>query len=126
MSTSTKHKINMHSSTETEIVSVDDMMPQVLWTNYFLGAQGYVPKKTVIYQDNKSSMLLETNGRDSSSKRTKHINTRYYFVKDRIDSGEVCLEWCPTAEMVADFFTKPLQGSVFIRFRNYIMNIMTV
>jgi hypothetical protein len=123
MSTSIKQKLNTRSSTETEIVAVDDMMPQVLWTNYFLRAQGYGAEKTIIYQDNKSAILLETNGRASSSKRTKHIHIRFYFVKDRIDSGEVCLEHCPAADMIGDFFTKPLQGRLFIKFRDIIMNI---
>jgi hypothetical protein len=85
MSTSTKQKLNTRSST----VAVDDLMPQVLWSNYLVCAQGYKVKKTVIYQDNKSAILLETNGKGSSSRRTKHINVRYYFVKDRIASGEV-------------------------------------
>jgi hypothetical protein len=123
MSTATTQHLNTRSSTETEIVSVDDMMPQVLWTNYFLDAQGYGRKKTIIYQDNKSAILLETNGRASSSKRTKHINMRFYFVKDRIDSGEVYVVHCPASDMIADFFTKPLQGALFIKFRNLIMGI---
>ena len=77
----------------------------------------------IIYQDNKSAILLETNGRASSSKRTKHVNVRYYFVKDRIDSGEISVVHCPATEMIGDFFTKPLQGALFIKFRNIIMNI---
>jgi hypothetical protein len=104
-------------------VSVDDTMPQVLWMNYFLDGQGYGAKKTIIYQDNKRAILLETNGRASGSKRTKHINMRFYFIKDRIDSGEVCVEFCPSEQMIADFFTKPLQGALFIQLRNIIMNI---
>jgi hypothetical protein len=67
--------------------------------------------------------LLESNGKGSSSKRTKHINIKFFFIKDRVDSGEVRLEHCPTEEMVGDFFTKPLQGSLFLKFRNIIMNI---
>ena len=67
--------------------------------------------------------MLETNGRASSSKRTKHVNVRYYFIMDRVASGEVSLEHCPTLEMIADFFTKPLQGAQFIKLRNIIMNI---
>ena len=39
----------------------------------------------IVYQDNKSDIILEKNGKDSSSKRTKHINIRYYFVTDRIE-----------------------------------------
>ena len=77
----------------------------------------------IVYQDNKSSILLETNGRASSSKRTRHLNVRYFFVKDRVDSGEVRIEYCPTEEMIADYFTKPLQGALFYKMRDLIMNI---
>jgi hypothetical protein len=67
-------------------------------------------------------MLLENNGRASSSKRTHHINIRYFFITDRIAAGEVKIEYCPTGEMIANYFTKPLQGSLFKKFRDMIMN----
>jgi hypothetical protein len=54
-------------------VGVDDVMPEVLWKLYFLEAQGYEIDDKVLYQDNKRSILLETNGRGSSGKRTRHI-----------------------------------------------------
>ena len=66
-------------------------------------------------------MLLEQNGILPSSKRTKHINVRYYFIKDCIDKNEIHVIYCPTELMIADYFTKPLQGSKFIKFRNIIM-----
>jgi hypothetical protein len=121
--TSTRQKLNTKSSTESELVGVNDVMPQILWTRYFLEAQGYGVKDSIIYQDNQSSILLEKNGRGSSSKRTRHINIRYFFVTDRIQSKEVSVEYCPTGEMIADFFTKPLQGSLFRKFRAFIMNL---
>jgi hypothetical protein len=71
---STKHKLNTRSSTESEIVAVDDLIPQILWARLFMRAQGIEVRDNILYQDNKSAMLLETNGRTSSSKRTKHIN----------------------------------------------------
>jgi hypothetical protein len=77
----------------------------------------------VVYQDNQSAMLLEKNGTASSGKRTRHINIRYYFVKDRIDNGELRVEYCPTEEMLADIFTKPLQGALFRKFRDRLLNI---
>jgi hypothetical protein len=86
---STKQKLNTKSSTESEVVGVDDRMPQVLWTRYFLEAQGYAIDESIINQDNQSSILLEKNGRGSSSKRTRHINIRYYFVTDRAAAGDV-------------------------------------
>ena len=124
--TSTKQKVNTRSSTESELVGVDDMMPLILWTRYFLKEQGYNVSDNVIFQDNKSTMLLERNGRASSSKRTKHINVRYFFITDRITKGEVRVQWCPTKDMVADFMTKPLQGSLFKKFRDLIMGAMTI
>ena len=86
-------------------------------------AQGYDVDDNILYQDNQSAMLLEKHGRASSSKRTRHINIRYYFVADRVSKKEVRLEYCPTGEMIADYFTKPLQGSAFRRMRDAILNI---
>ena len=121
-STSVKQKINTKSSTEIEIVAVDDVMPQIMWTKYFLEAQGYTNNDIILHQDNMSAMLLEANGSMSSTKRTKHINVRYYFIKDRIDSKYLKLRWCSTDMMLADFFTKPLLGPKFWEFRKLIMN----
>jgi hypothetical protein len=120
---STRQKINTRSSTEGELVGVNDTMPQIVWTRNFLEAQGYKMGPSDVYQDNQSAMLLEKNGKASSSRRTRHINIRYFFVTDRVAKGEVIIKYCPTKEMLADFFTKPLQGSPFRKFRDTIMNI---
>ena len=68
--TSTRQKLNTRSSTEAELVDVDDCMSQILWTRYFLDAQGYNINDCIVYQDNKSAILLEQNGQASSSKWT--------------------------------------------------------
>jgi hypothetical protein len=100
-----------------------DVLPQVIWTRCFLMSQGYEGVESVVYQDNQSSILLEKNGRMSSGKRTRHINIPYFFVADRIKARELVVEYCPTGDMLADFFTKPLQGKAFKNFRDIIMNI---
>jgi hypothetical protein len=64
---------------------------------------------------------LERNGKASSGKRTRHINIKYFFITDRVNMKEVSNYWCPTKDMVADFMTKPLQGSQFKRLRDIIM-----
>ena len=86
--TSTKQKLNTRSSKEAELVGVDDLMPAILWTRYwyFLKAQGHDVKENILYQDNKSSILLARNGKASSSKRTKHLEIRYFFITDRISN----------------------------------------
>ena len=123
LSHSGKQKLNTRSSTESELVAVDDLMPEVLWTRQFLQEQGYAVKENIVYQDNQAAILLEKNGKLSSGKRTKHINTRYFFVTDRIEKGDLTVEWCPTEDMTGDFFTKPLQGALFRRFRDLIMGV---
>jgi hypothetical protein len=85
--------------------------------------QGYNVEENILFQDNRSAMLLEKNGKASSSKRTKHINIRYYFVTDRISKGELKVQWCPTTDVIADYMTKPLQGKLFRRFRDLIMGL---
>ena len=79
---STCQKINTRSSTEGELVGVNDVMPQhrdmILW----------------------STMLLEKNGRSSSSKWTCHINIWYFVVTNRIASKEVSVTYCPTGNMI--------------------------
>jgi hypothetical protein len=96
------------------VVGADDVMPQMLWTQYFLEAQVYKINDNVLYQDNKSSILLETNGGGSSGKRTRHINVRHFFIANQVKAKEIRIEYCPTGIMVADYFvTKPLQGVIF-------------
>ena len=98
-------------------------MPNVLWMSYFLKEQGYSTTTPIMYQDNRSAILLEQNGTRSSSKRTKHINVRYYFITDRINNGELIVKYCPTDDMLGDFFSKPTQGKLFKKFRRKILNL---
>ena len=70
-----------------------------------------------------SAMLLGKNGKKSSTKNTKYMNVRYYFLKERVETGKVIINNCPKAEMLRDHFTKPLQGALFRKFRTETMNI---
>ena len=118
---SRKQKLNTRSSTESELVGADDMSIMILWTRLFMEAQGYEINKNILYQDNKSTILLENNGKRSSGKRTRAFDIRYFFLTDQIEKGRLSIEYCPTADMTADFFTKPLQGKMFLKFKKEIM-----
>ena len=122
-SISRKQKLNTRSSTEAELVGVDDGITLVLWTRLFLLSQGFAVSDNVVYQDNQSAMRLEGNGRSSCGRQTRHFATRYFYVTGRIREKELRVEYCPTEDMLADFFTKPLQGSLFRRMRQLIMNL---
>ena len=105
---SSKNKLNTKSSTEADIFGVDDVLTQVIWTQYFLKKHRYTINNNVIDQDNQIVIRLEKNGRRSSSKRKRHTNTRYYFITDRIVNQESSVEFCPTFDMIGDYFTKAL------------------
>ena len=63
-----KQRLVARSSTESELVGVYDILPQILWTKLFLEEQGWLDSATVVYQDHTSSILLERNGQSSSTK----------------------------------------------------------
>ena len=91
---SSKQKINTKSSTEAELVGVSEYLPYNLWFLNFLEHQGYPVQSNILYQDNESAIRMEKNGRNSCTGNSRHINIRYFFVKDRIDNGEV-VKACP-------------------------------
>ena len=69
---------------------------------------------------------METNGRNSCTGNSRHIDVRYFFVKDRVDKGEFNIGYCNTEDMLADFFTKPLQGRIYRKFRDLIMGYVNI
>ena len=76
VSSSRKHKINTNSSTESELVAIDNAIPMILWCLYFIEAQGYLVKQNIVFQDNQSTMRLAVKGPLSYLKCTNHIKAR--------------------------------------------------
>jgi hypothetical protein len=117
-----KVKLNTRRSKETELVTVDMFMPEMLWSFYFIQAQGYRAECVGLYQDNKSAQLLMKNGQFSSGKKTKQIKAKFFYVKDKVDDGDMQVIDCPIEEMWAGVLTKPLQGMGFKKMRAQLMN----
>jgi hypothetical protein len=113
ISFSNKHKINTKSSSKSELVSANQALSPILHTRYFIEAQGYSVEQNILFQDNQSTMRLEVNSSFSSSKQTKHIKCRYYFICDKIADNNLEIMDCPTEIMWADVLTKPKQGAPF-------------
>ncbi len=90
LSKSNRHKVNTRSSTKAELIAVDDALPTIQLTKHFMMEQGY-ELNTIIKEDNCSMMLLMKNGQLSAGKRTKHLDIRYFYVKDLIDRGVITL-----------------------------------
>ena len=89
-------------------------------------AQGYPVEANVLFQDNSSAMKLESNGRASAGKRSRHLDIKHFYVTDQVERGLVSIEYCPTDQMVADYGTKALQGKPFSNHWSFIMNLPQV
>ena len=68
-----------------------------------------------------SSIQFKKNGRKSCGPDSRHIDIRYFWIKDRLGLENVEVVYCPTEQMLADFFTKPLQGSLYRRLKAVVM-----
>ena len=73
-SMSRKQAMNTRSSTEVEVVATDEIVSPMIWTLLFLKVQGYPIKENILDQDNKSTMLLKTNGWKRAGKCSHHLN----------------------------------------------------
>ena len=130
---SSKQKVVSRSSTEAELIGVSDAFTFVMWAKlFFLDQMKNIskdyklknPGKNVVYElDNTSAILLQQNGKRSSTRRTKHINCRYFYVTDRIRNRDVTVVHKPTEEMWSDFYTKGLVGRLFLKHRETLMGL---
>ena len=73
LSFSRKQKLNNASSTEAELVGIDDALGFIMWVKYLREAQEYTIDSNILLQDKKSTILLAKNGRISAGKKIKHI-----------------------------------------------------
>ena len=118
---SSKQKMNTRSSTETEFVGTSEALPKTIFRCFFMEGQGYKIKHNVLGKDNESEIKLLKNGRDSCTWNSKHIAIKYFWVTDRIRDGKIAVEHCPTDQMIGNFMSKPVQGSLFKTFRGVLM-----
>jgi hypothetical protein len=119
-SSSVRQRIVTTSSTEAELVAISDGLGHALWTRNFYGSLGYSLPPVILYQDNQSTILLATNGR-SSAGRTRHVDIRYFWIKDRVQNGEVIITYLPTEDMAADMLTKHMKISDFLANRRILL-----
>jgi hypothetical protein len=121
-STSTKQHLVTKSSSEAELVGISDRLSPLIAHKYFLEEQGFKVGPIKLAQDNRSTIVMAKAGKPIG-KRTRHIAIRHFWVKDRMDSKDVELVNVNTEDMVADYFTKPLQGALFKKMRDIIMGV---
>ncbi|KAG5871223.1 hypothetical protein JTB14_031074 [Gonioctena quinquepunctata] len=66
-------------------------------------------ENVVIHCDNKSALHLAT--KNSYHARSKHTDVRHHFIREKIAQGFLDLRYLRTEEMLADIFTKPVNGA---------------
>jgi hypothetical protein len=100
------------SSTEVEYVIATSTTCQVVWMRIMLKdllQEQHEP--TTMFCDNNSTIVLSKN--HMFQKKTKHIDTRYHFIKELVNNKEICLEFCRSKEQVTNIFTKDLARDAF-------------
>ena len=133
ISGSLSQKINTRSSTESELVGVDDVISLVEWSSLYSKYQVEkypkdhplkdLGKKNLVKQDNTSTIKMLKGGVRVCGQRTRNIHIRYFYAHERLKDGTITVEYCPTKEMVSDYLSKPLQGSLFRLHRNTLMDV---
>lgn len=119
---SVKQSINTKSSSETELVAVSDGATPAIYVQNIVQSQGLQCNPLIIEQDNQSTLAMITRG-VAMGPTSRHINIRYFWIKDRIDSGDVYTRYVPTEDMTSDILTKPIQGALFYKLRGMLLNL---
>ena len=101
------------STTQAELIALDEGVQRAMCVRNFLKHQGKDLGPTVVFQDNKATIKLVENG-GPLSRCTRHINIKYFTIAEYIGNGNIKLEWCASEDMLADMLTKPLGGPQLI------------
>ncbi|KAE8883769.1 hypothetical protein PF003_g32038 [Phytophthora fragariae] len=104
------------SSAESEYIAMAAAVQECIGLMMVLKDIGMPVGPIVVMEGNQGAQqLAESKG---VTQRSRHIDTKYHWLRDKIASGDVCVQYCPTSKMVADHFTKPLGRTKFERFRS--------
>ena len=120
-SKSSNQKFNTKSTTESEVVAFSEYVPYKTHMITLFWGQGYTLHKKVLYQNNKSAIIMGNNGINLCTVNSRHISIRYFFVEDCLDKEVFSIEYFKTLVMLTNFFTKPLKGPLFRRLGEVIM-----
>ena len=119
-----KHKLNIGSSTKLELVSIANVLGIIMWSKYFMESQGYTIKNNVLYQDNKSTILLAKSGRMSAGKASKHTKNIFFLITNKIPREELTVHTTQRYGIkLANDNMNPLQGNGLWLFRSVLMGI---
>ncbi|KAF4037147.1 putative retrovirus-related Pol polyprotein from transposon TNT 1-94 [Phytophthora infestans] len=104
------------SSTESEYIAMSSGVQECIGLNSVLDDLGFAAEAILVMEDNQGAQHLAES--KSVTQRFRHISTKYHWVREKVSSNEVRVQYCPTNEMVTDHFTKPLGRVKFEYFRD--------
>ena len=109
-------RVVARSTAEAEYMAASDAAQEVVWLRRLL-AELDTPQEgaTAVYEDNQGCIAMA--GKEDVSKRTKHIDVRYHYVREQVEAEVMALTWVPSAEQIADILTKPLPRTQFRNLR---------
>jgi hypothetical protein len=111
---SSKQTVMTSSTMYVEFVACYEVVGQTMWLNKFvigLRVVDNIERPLKLYCDNESAVLYAQNNK--KTKVAKHINIRFYVVKEKIQDQTISLEHISTKKMITDLLTKGLPPSVF-------------
>jgi hypothetical protein len=119
---SKKQKLVAASSTEAEMIALNQATQEVIWVQDLMSELGFTMEPSVVYQDNQSCMTLSYLGPGKTA-RSRAISIKYFWVKQFLDEGRLVLQYRRSEDMLADGLTKPLPLAKFHEFRDQILNM---
>ncbi|GJT83767.1 retrovirus-related pol polyprotein from transposon TNT 1-94 [Tanacetum coccineum] len=108
---SKKQDCTAMSSAEVEYVALSASCAQVMWMRIQLKDYGFNYNKIPLYYDSHPAIAISCNPAQHS--RTKHIHTRYHFIKEQVENGIIELYFVRTEYQLGDMFTKALREDRF-------------
>jgi hypothetical protein len=123
-SVSKKAKVMALSSTEAEYIALFETSKLVSWARQFLADLGFQQvAPTVIFEDNLSTIHLVEFGNDKG--KTKHMDVRFHYIRELVESDQVKLNHKSTLDMIADILTKASTTPIFLRLRPFLLGTIT-
>ena len=109
------------SSSESEYMGLSDAVAEAMHLKQYMKDFGHGGRTICIHEDNQGCIAMAENA--STTARSKHIDIKYHFSRERIEAGDVELIYCKTEDMLADAFTKALPGPSYKKFRDVVMGV---
>ncbi len=96
------------SAAESEYIAATEAAKEAIWWRLFMDELGFKQETTILHEDNQACIILSKN--PQSHNRTKHIQVRFHFIREKVASQEIAMQYIPTKSQLADIFTKGTPG----------------